>query len=461
MKKKADNIQNEKLYKSLSALTQKSLEIIKKSLTKNLVVTTESTWVKQDNNIYVRQDIERPLWAIILHKAKNEISETKEFNIFSEVTKSDKIIFSQLNTLVGTAMGQSRLELDNIVFKSISRFLTATEIIGYDDAIFKTEYLKIEDSLYSNKIAFERITPLCGFLTDSSEILLNDNISIIKLSESEIIELLKLGIKIGDSLGPENFIHHIHQFAIKLTYSLPKIIGDNNTEEITEAHNTHIKGGVEQRILNSLRLFKDGKVYPLGTITKSKNVFSLGINYNHGIPSRLFMIDKYKLIENEKDDFLVFWKIYTRTDALEKHYLSVAIRRFSQANERESIEDKIIDFLISAEALFLSSGGSFQGELKYRLSHRAAMFIEGETEKQRVVFEFMQKAYDVRSAIVHGTTPKLPKKEDGISYSLEEFCLNIESHLRFSLKKAIKLAATDKTSNKIIEWNSIIFPKSI
>lgn len=142
-----------------------------------------------------------------------------------------------------------------------------------------------------------------------------------------------------------------------------------------------------------------------------------------------------------------------------KTFLSVAIRRFSQSNERDSIEDKVIDFLISAEALFLSSGGSFQCELKYRLSHRAAMFIEGDAEKQRKIFEFMQKAYDVRSAIVHGTTPKLPKKEDGTLCSLDEFCRDIEKHLRLSLKKAIKLATTAESSNKIIEWNSIIFPK--
>ena len=139
----------------------------------------------------------------------------------------------------------------------------------------------------------------------------------------------------------------------------------------------------------------------------------------------------------------------------------MAIRRFSQSNERESIEDKIIDFLISAEALFLSSGGSFQGELKYRLSHRAAMFIEDEAENQREVFNFMQKAYNVRSDIVHGREPNLPNNEHGTPYSLREFCNEIENHLRFSLKKAIKIAESAKSSNNVIDWDLIIFPKDI
>ncbi|AJR14771.1 hypothetical protein LEP1GSC151_3606 [Leptospira interrogans serovar Grippotyphosa str. LT2186] len=48
--------------------------------------------------------------------------------------------------------------------------------------------------------------------------------------------------------------------------------------------------------------------------------------------------------------------------------------------------------LISAEAIFLSSGGSDQGELKYRLAHRTALFLESEPKKQKEIFDFMKKA---------------------------------------------------------------------
>jgi len=355
-------------------------------------------------------------------------------------------------------MGRSRFELFNLVFKPLSPFLKDIEISGFDESIFKAEYLEIENALYSNEIEFERITPLCGFSTDTPDFALDKNLSVVKLSELEITNLLRLGIKIGESFGPENFIHHIHQFAIKLTYSLPKVIGAKEIEGNIESHNPYIKGDLEQTVLNALRLFKEGKVYPLGTVTKGKNIFISGLTYNYGIPAKSFMKNKFQLMENEKDKFLEFWKIYQGTNIPEKHFLSVAIRRFSQANERESIEDKIIDYLISAEALFLSSGGSFQGELKYRLSHRAAMFIEAETEKQRKIFKFMQKAYDVRSAIVHGATPKLPKKEDGTPCSLDDFCKDVEGYLRFSINKTIELASTAEAPSKILDWDTVVFP---
>jgi hypothetical protein len=241
---------------------------------------------------------------------------------------------------------------------------------------------------------------------------------------------------------------------------LPKVIDGKNTDiKNIASDNPYINRNVEQRAINALRLFKKGIIYSLGALESKKNIFSLGISYYNRVSSKPFIINNFQLIEKEKREFFVFWNLYKNINISEKHFLSVAIRRFSQAHERESIEDKIIDFLISAEALFLSSSdGNIQGELKYRLSHRAAMFIEDETEKQRKIFKFMQKAYDVRSAIIHGATPKFPKKEDGTAYTLDEFCNEVEEYLRYSLKKAINLASTTANISKFLEWDSIIFP---
>lgn len=459
MKKKANNIQNLKLYKSLSALTQKSLEIVTKFARKDLIARPEGTWIKHGTDSYIRREINRPIWMILLHSVKDKIENTKEFNIFSEVTMSDKIISSQLYTLVGTGFGRSRLELFDIAIKLIYIFLTDEAINEFDDSIFKSEYLKIETSLYSSEIEIETITPLGGFYTDTNKILLDESLSIVKLSEPEIIDFLGLGIKIGDNIGPGDFILLKYQFAIKRTFSLPKLIGDKDLLEGIEALKSHRDRNQEQKVLDALRLFKNGKVYSLGTVTRSTSVFSSGISYNPGLHAKSFIQNKFQLVKDEIDDFLEFWESFRGLDISKYKFISVAIRRYSQSNERENIEDKIIDYLISAEALFLSSTSNFQGELKYRLSHRAAMFIENEAENQREVFQFMQKAYDVRSDIVHGRKLKLPKKGDGTLYSLDEFSDVIETHLRLFLKRVIALAVAGKIPDKFIEWESIIFPK--
>jgi hypothetical protein len=454
------SVKNEKLYDTLSSLTNVILEIVSRRVKDELVVTTESVWEKQNADSYVKRQIQRPSWAIVLHKANDEITKTKEFLDFINVVSADEIISPQLDTLVGTCAGSCRLEANNIARWPVYEFLTNHGIDKFNVSSFNSVYSKIESLLYSKEIDFENITPLCGFTMDDSEISLTENISIVKLSEKEILEFFGLGIKLGSSMGNVDFVHGVHQYAIKISYKLPKIIGERdasiNIKDFEQ--NEFFINKNEQAVIDALRIYKEGKLYPVTTTRRGKSILSTGVSYSFEAPVKGFMKNKYSLLKNEIDEFISFWNEKSRAELPEKNFLSVGIRRFSQSNERDNIEDIIIDLMISAEAIFLSSGGSFQGELKYRLSHRAAMFIETDVELQKYVFDFMQKAYDVRSSIVHGSNPKLPNKRDGSAYTLEEFCGDIERYLRVSIKKAISKTAAAKDKSNAIDWKSIIFP---
>jgi hypothetical protein len=82
----------------------------------------------------------------------------------------------------------------------------------------------------------------------------------------------------------------------------------------------------------------------------------------------------------------------------------LALRRFDAAYERARAEDKLIDYWVALEALFLK--GSEQQELSYRAALRIARFL-GEGAEQRVeLFKTMKRSYGVRSRVVHGELPK-------------------------------------------------------
>lgn len=454
------SIKNEKLYDTLSSLTKVVLDILSRRDQDDLVVTTESVWEKQKDDSYVKHQIKRPFWSIMLHKANDEITKTNEYLDFIKVVSADEIISPQLDTLVGTCFGSHRLEADNIAMWPAFEFLTDQGIDEFDISNFNSVYSKIESALYSKEIDFENITPLCGFEMDDSEISLTENISIVKLSEKEILEFFRLGIKLGSSMGDFDLVHSVHQYAIKTSYKLPKIIGKQDLSIRDIEQNEFFNNKNERAVIDALRIYKEGKLYPITTTRRGKSILSTGVSFSFETPVKHFMKNKYSLLKNEIDEFKSFWSVISKAELPEKNFISVGIRRFSQSNERDNIEDRIIDIMISAEAIFLSSGGSFQGELKYRLSHRAAMFIETDVERQKYVFDFMQKAYDVRSSIVHGSNPKLPKKMDGSTYTLEEFCEDIERYLRVSIKKAISKAAAVNDKSNAIDWKSTIFPSN-
>ena len=455
------SVKNEILYDTLLSLTKVVLEIVSRRIQDNHVVTTENVWEKQNEDSYVRQQIQRPLWPIVLHKAKKEIINTKEYLNFLYVVNEDTIILSLLDNPVCVYLVSRTLEAIEIALWPVYEFLTDQGIAEFNISSFNSVYFKIESALYSKEIDCENITPLCGFDMDDSEISLTENISIVKLSEKEILELFRLGIILGSRNIDDRVIYDVHEYAIKISYKLPKIIGkrDELIRDIKE--DEFLSNKNEGNLIDALRIYKEGNIYPITTIRRGKGVLPFGVSYSFGAPVKPFMKNKYSLSGNEINEFKSFWRQYSEAELPEKKFLSAGIRRFSQSNERNNIEDRIIDLMISAEAIFLSSGGSFQGELKYRISHRASMFIgNNDVEMQKYVFDFMQKAYDVRSSIVHGSKPKLPKKRGGSTYTLEEFCGDIERYLQVSIKKAIIMAATAKDKSNAIDWKSIIFPQN-
>ena len=77
-----------------------------------------------------------------------------------------------------------------------------------------------------------------------------------------------------------------------------------------------------------------------------------------------------------------------------------AIKRHYLAETRLKVEDKLIDYMIAAESLFLGRG---KDELSYRLSMNAAAWCSSTINSKKSVFELFRKAYAARSKVVHGS----------------------------------------------------------
>ncbi len=98
--------------------------------------------------------------------------------------------------------------------------------------------------------------------------------------------------------------------------------------------------------------------------------------------------------------------------------------------------------------MFLAETGSARdkGELKYRLSLRAAFFVEHPDLKPQDVFGLMRRAYDVRSVVAHGGTPDSRdyRAADGSILTPTEFADVVEDIIRSALIRAIREAADDR-----------------
>jgi len=95
--------------------------------------------------------------------------------------------------------------------------------------------------------------------------------------------------------------------------------------------------------------------------------------------------------------------------------LQYAMRRFRNSIERYSVDDaeRLLEYAIALESLYLNDNSSERGELTYRLSLRAARLLAKDFEKRKKIFDFVKKLYGFRSRIAHGEDiSRLKKAKD-------------------------------------------------
>jgi hypothetical protein len=246
---------------------------------------------------------------------------------------------------------------------------------------------------------------------------------------------------------------------------LPKVVGDDHqpNRQAREADLATERAAHDriELVVNALRLAGIENAYSSAIIHRpSKWAFDQDRFFRGRFQPDLFYVSN--LEDQWLDGFEQFWQSFQNAAAYKHHFLDVAIRRFGYAHERQRAEDRIIDLMISAEALFFSdyNKDNYIGEIRYRLSMRAALFLASEPNSQRTVFRWMRDAYDLRSKLAHGgdvSSAKLPKRSDGTVVDVEEFVGAIQTYIRLALIKAIHLVNDPSAPRNLVEWDELIF----
>lgn len=250
---------------------------------------------------------------------------------------------------------------------------------------------------------------------------------------------------------------------MRVQYQLEKRIGDSNQttiepslKVITDANQTAMD------VLHALRVFKDGQISLPGLLQFSQQwPMEGGIGYQYMNPGPMPWFNKYNLSQRESEEFCTFWK--QSREVMGHGAIANTVRRFSYASDRDRDDDRLVDLMIAAESLFLSDAGAPQerGELRYRLALRAAFFTDAPDSPRLTVFKHMKRAYDARSAIVHGggeVDKNSLKSLNDITISMKEFVEVTRHLLRIAIKKRVEIAAAKGNPN--VDWDALIIPSA-
>lgn len=118
--------------------------------------------------------------------------------------------------------------------------------------------------------------------------------------------------------------------------------------------------------------------------------------------------------------------IFTRLSAMnDKAYLAFqrSITRVLTASARNDTADFALDIGIAAEAIFLhgEGGTGAKGELRYKISNRAAWFLGKTSEDRKRYAKIVRRGYDARSGAAHNG--EITPKQAADARALRDCCL--------------------------------------
>jgi len=191
---------------------------------------------------------------------------------------------------------------------------------------------------------------------------------------------------------------------------------------------------VMRNVILALRLLKEGYVsagYIFHILLPEKR--SLALTTLAERPRRRITL-KYTL---EFDEIPILRRILKKIQAVDftkRKSFGLACKRFQRGYEEEDLDDRLIDFMIAFEALFLK--GEKGGVSSGKVIAVACSTLLGENEEEREEIKLtLAEAYKIRNYVVHGSEYPQPKLED--VYYLADLVFKVENYLRESIKKLL------------------------
>ena len=343
--------------------------------------------------------------SIMINGLAHDINRFGEFNRCVELMHAGTTIRSLLGKLVGTTAGRATIENAEIcIFRFIQQVYLDTANTSFDLSVFNKQYEAFEELFYSETMRIVDTVRLHNFESEAEEIVLEEGLAIKRLPEVQDVQT-----KIQEMRYRPHIQFSKSEFLIERTYAKRKLVGGLTPEPSPEEIGRELNESVDvfDRVIKTLRILKSSAVYREHGITAEPVTFSpyAGTTSRFAFFENTVLGDKCNLTAQEANELKA---LYAKVKRANDQTFSIASSRLGFGMERRLDVDKLLDFMIGLESLYLPDGND---ELTFRLSLRVAFVVNHDMAERKNLFMFLRKMYRVRSNIAHGKKHE-PTKED-------------------------------------------------
>ena len=318
--------------------------------------------------------------------------------------------------MIGTLMGSSRVEPRNLIGGIVTESWSKTRTPVFDERRFDSAFNKWRDLFEATCFEARTVAVLPGVSIEGDTPLDidGDHLMLDRLTDTEIAAALSTGL--ARVFPVDSTIFNGELVGVRRISWLDKTVSDPELDMASTGADGD--GAFGRRPLDRLDLFGDdiatllrlhgtGSVVISGVCLLRTERPGMAWHTRQG-PSNAR--GNLCLATTDLSPLQALWGDLCR-NASRNRPPSIALSRFTSAFDRSTLQDRLIDLMIAAEAIFLQEDGSPEdrGELSFRMALRAAHFIVDPTRDKVAIFDQMKKAYGLRSRLVHGgihaTTP--------------------------------------------------------
>jgi hypothetical protein len=376
---------------------------------------------------------------------------------------ADAIIGPHLDRLVGTTKSASTLHAENIFTSLIYTMLDDQGRLSFTSEKFHDKWEKLADFFRADRIAYKSVAPIPYLIVPALPLRLNNELVLDNFTEDEVTRCFQIGLIRPTSLRFP-LIYGETAVGIRRTGFLTKLVqrGDEprdlpaGDDEGSFGRRPYFRDDlVIGDVLSALRLFRHTQIRSTGFASWTDSPWLAG-GFEYRVLGQWPYGGRFQFSEGEVPLFLELWHLLEREAAR----FVFSIHRFNLAFDRGLLADRIVDLVIAAEALLLSDlDEKYRGELRFRFALRAAKFIEHTSYSEHEVYLVMRRAYDARSAIVHGGSPKDTSLPGNRAADLPTFIDTVEDLVRLALRKALSMKEIGKALRQSKYWDALILSK--
>ena len=280
-------------------------------------------------------------------------------------------IADHLNKLVGVNGSQARVDEVGIIERFLSEILGEENNWSFKKSKFNKIYSEMEDFFFNKNFWFRIYSPLFGFQMNMKRHEFAPKVVIRKTTDKEKIHF-------RNYYPAPLWVEHVMEHRVPFN----KIIGDSKGNK---NNNPSILGEqIFSSVCSSLRLMHGGFVAQGGVWSSPLffNPTEMGtIIRNPSFPAQWW--GKYNYSPSQHSTVLRYYNYLMDFDYGKELGFATALRRFNYGYEKNRVDEKLIDYIISFEALLLHDT---TGELQYRLALRTAHTLGRYKEHKKYYF---------------------------------------------------------------------------